>query len=98
MTVVHIEMTLSRPALHGAFPNYAPLTRSQARQPLGALRKFRNRIAHHEPIFAQNLAEDHERILEVAGWISPATRAWIAHHSRVPATLESKEGAANIRF
>ncbi len=92
------EMTLWRPALRGAFPHRAPLTRRQTHRPLNALRTLRNRIAHHEPIFARNLVEDHERILEVAGWISPATRAWIEHHSRVPTVLENAGGAGDIRF
>ncbi len=92
------EMTLWRPALRGAFPHRAPLTRRQAHRPLNALRTLRNRIAHHEPIFGRNLVEDHERILEVAGWISPAIRAWIEHYSRVPAVLESREGAGDVQF
>jgi len=92
------EMTLWRPALRGAFPYRAPLTRRQAHRPLNALRTLRNRIAHHEPIFARNLVEDHEWILEVAGWISPATRAWIEHHSRVPTVLENAGGAGDVRF
>ncbi len=81
------EMTLWRPALRSAFPHRAPLTRRQAHRPLNALRTLRNRIAHHEPIFARSLVEDHEHIVEVAGWISSATQAWIEHHSRVPASV-----------
>ncbi|MCY4591378.1 MAG: hypothetical protein OXE86_12625 [Alphaproteobacteria bacterium] len=92
------EMTLWRPALRGAFPHRAPMTRRQAHRPLNVLRTLRNRIAHHEPIFARNLVADHERILDVAGWISPATRAWIEHHSRVPTVLKHAEGAGDIRF
>ena len=74
------------------------LIRRQAHRPLNALRTLRNRIAHHEPIFLRNLAEDHERILEVAGWISPVTRAWIEHHSRVPVALETARDDSDIRF
>ena len=92
------EMTLWRPALRGAFPHRAALNRRQAHRPLNALRTLRNRIAHHEPIFARNLVEDHERIVEVAGWISPAIRVWIEHHSRVPAVLANAGAAGDIRF
>ena len=77
-------MTLWRPALRRAFPHRMPLTRKQAHRPLNAPRQLRNRIAHHEPIFARPLLEDHQRILEVAGWISPAAQSWIKHHSCVP--------------
>jgi hypothetical protein len=41
---------------------------------LDYLRTFRNRIAHHEPIFGRHLAADYTSILEVAGWICPDTR------------------------
>ena len=49
------EMTLWRPALRRTFPHRSPLTRKQAHRPLNGLRKLRNRIAHHEPIFARDL-------------------------------------------
>ena len=48
-----------------------------------------HRIAHHEPVFARPLREDHDRILEVTGWISPDVRAWIERHSRVPTLLDA---------
>ena len=85
------EMTLWRPALRGAFPHHRPLTRKQVHQPLNALRKLRNRIAHHEPIFARPLLEDHQRILEVSGWISPGVRTWVERHSRVPQLLAASD-------
>lgn len=92
------EMTLWRPALRGAFVHHHTLTRKQVHRPLNALRALRNRIAHHEPIFARDLTTDHERILEVAGWISPATRAWIEHHNRIPAILETARNSEKLRF
>ncbi len=83
------EMTLWRPALRKAFPHCTVLNRKNAHRPLNDLRILRNRIAHHEPIFARDLAADHDRILEVAGWISPAVRVWIERHSRVPVILRA---------
>ena len=81
------EMSLWRPALRGAFAHRTNLNRKQAHGPLNVLRSLRNRIAHHEPIFARDLERDYDRIVEVAEWISPATRTWIEHHSRVPGML-----------
>ena len=92
------EMTLWRPALRGAFPHRGTLTRKQAHGPLNGLRVLRNRIAHHEPIFARDLAADHQRILDVAGWISPETAAWIGHHSRVLDLLALPKDAGKIGF
>ena len=90
------EETLWRPALHLAFPTC--LTRKKAHTPLNHLGIFRNRIAHHEPIFKRHLSRDHERILEVTEWISPETTAWIRHHSRVEELLLSKETDRAIKF
>ncbi|MDE0522004.1 MAG: hypothetical protein OXH79_08635 [Boseongicola sp.] len=92
------EMTLWRAAPRDAFPHRVPLTRRQVHRPLNAFRTLRNRIAHHEPTLARNLVEGHERILKVAGWISPTTRAWIEHHSRVPAALDNAGDAGDVRF
>ena len=88
------EMTLWRPALRRAFAHRVKLNRSQAHRRLNALRILRNRIAHHEPIFTRDLAVDHERILDVAGWISSTTGAWIDHHSAVPGLIEAAPGRA----
>ncbi|WP_168455106.1 Abi family protein [Acetobacter pasteurianus] len=90
------EMILWRPALAKAFP-HARLGRKQAHQQLDYLRTFRNRIAHHEPIFTRHLAADHEAILRVTGWICPLTRDWIASHSRVP-TLLAQPASADLLF
>ena len=92
------EMTLWRPAMRGAFPYRKTLTRRQAHKPLNYLRTLRNRIAHHEPIFARRLREDHQRTLDVTGWISPGTRGWIESHSRVPDLLEVSRDETEVRF
>ena len=92
------EMTLWRPALRLAFPHVTPLTRKAAHAPLDRLRTLRNRIAHHEPIFPRRLADDYQSILEVAGWMSPAVRAWIERHSRLPALLEDPKYGPDMRF
>ena len=92
------EKTLWRPALRGAFPHRATLTRKQAHRPLDYLRTLRNRIAHHEPIFARHLSQDHQHILDVTGWISPRVRTWIEAHSRVPMLLDASNYATDVHF
>lgn len=87
-------MTLWRPALLRTFP-HAQLARAAAHHQLDYLRTFRNRIAHHEPIFGRHLAADHTSILTVTGWINPEVQRWIDHHSRVPGLLtQSRQQAA----
>lgn len=92
------EMTIWRPALRSAFPGCDKLRRKDAHRPLEALRKLRNRIAHHESIFSGALNDNHERILEVTGWISPDVQAWIRHHSRVPEILGKSWENGTTRF
>ena len=92
------EMTLWRPALRRAFPHRSPLTRKQAHRPLNDLRRLRNRIAHHEPIFARGLLADHQRILDVTGWISPSARSWIEGHSRVAMLLDALNYGTDVHF
>jgi hypothetical protein len=44
---------------------------------LESIRRLRNRIAHHEPIFARNLREDFERIFKLVGQRSTLIAAWM---------------------
>ncbi|MGB8843690.1 MAG: hypothetical protein WCC64_21775 [Aliidongia sp.] len=91
------EMTLWRPCLFRAFP-HAKLSRRAAHTPLDYLRTFRNRIAHHEPIFARHLAADFQHILTITDWISPDSREWIAHHSRVEEILKLPTDDPDLKF
>ncbi len=91
------DMTLWRPALHKSFP-HSRRNRADTHRPLDYLRTFRNRIAHHEPIFNRHLQQDYRSILEVAGWICPKTRDWIAHHSRVEELLARDWKTNGIAF
>lgn len=57
---------------------------------LERLRKLRNRIAHHEPIFARDLAADHRLALQTVSWVNPTIAAWLTDISRVPPLLQSR--------
>jgi len=68
--------------LPAAFPGYNRcLTVAQARVSLfndiDEVRKFRNRIAHHEPIFPRNLNLDYERIRRIIAWRRSGTASWL---------------------
>ncbi|SDN24752.1 hypothetical protein [Vreelandella arcis] len=54
---------------------------------LEAIRRLRNRIAHHEPIFNRNLAEDFERISRLIAYRSTITANWMEAHQQVRALL-----------
>ena len=55
------------------FPHYTGL-RIPLHDDLERLRKLRNRIAHHEPIFKRNLAIDHDKICGLIGFTLPLRR------------------------
>lgn len=77
------DATLWRKALYKAFSAQGrPLKRKLVHGRFNALRRFRNRVAHHEPIFTNDLERLHSEVLEAIGWMCPDTAAWTAHHSR----------------
>ncbi len=81
--------TLWVPALHKAFP-YARLKPSQIHSTLDHLRVFRNRIAHHEPIFHRHLASDYNSILKVLRWMCSDTAHWIEQNNSVQTILQRR--------
>jgi hypothetical protein len=56
--------------------------RSAVQGRFNVLRRFRNRVAHHEPIFDRPLAQLHTEIIESISWMCRHTSNWAAHHSR----------------
>lgn len=70
------------------FP-YAPkaTSRDDVHARIEAVRRWRNRIAHHRCIFDKSPMRRHTEALELVGWICPDTRAWVAAESVVPAVL-----------
>lgn len=83
--------------LDSAFPNYAGARKDLHRQH-ESLRKLRNRIAHHEPIFTRNLADDHKTLLVVISAISNEAALWVQSNSRVPQLLEDKDHMLDERI
>jgi len=63
------------------------LTRAQIHDDLEQIRRLRNRIAHHEPIFARALADDFAAILRVIGRRCGRTTEWMSDHESVTQLL-----------
>jgi hypothetical protein len=64
------------------FPFHDPLkpTSSLRREiyaDLEAIRRLRNRIAHHEPIFTRNLVDDFQRMVRLVELRSPLVASWM---------------------
>ena len=65
-----------------AFPGYdrsltVAQTRTKLYNDIVEVRKFRNRIAHHEPIFSRQLSEDRDRIRRIVAWRRPGAALWL---------------------
>ncbi|WP_052583902.1 Abi family protein [Saccharomonospora iraqiensis] len=78
-------------SLYEAFPNWHYKPGTQGRKDfvrrVELLRKFRNRVAHHEPLHRRDLARDHEALIAMAGFLDGDLSRFIADHSRVPDVL-----------
>ena len=81
--------------LRSAFP-FMPLpysvagARSRLYDEMQALRALRNRIAHHEPIFALPLAAQQERIERLVRYRCPETEKWLTCWQFVSAAIAAR--------
>ncbi|HZR55126.1 MAG TPA: hypothetical protein VFB06_37260 [Streptosporangiaceae bacterium] len=79
------------PALHRSFPGYHG-RRERLHDSFDSVRRFRNRIMHHEPVHHRHLAADHQKIYRLLGYIEPLTVTWLMGFDRVPAVLAARPG------
>lgn len=59
---------------------------------LEQIRRLRNRIAHHEPIFGRALVDDLAAIQRVVGLRCPRTAVWMDSHDIVKPLLRNRPG------
>jgi hypothetical protein len=78
-TFAHLPRTLS-----------APAARRLLHEQLTAVRKLRNRVAHHEPIFAYEISAEYRRISKIISWRSPETACWLSSIETVSDLLNDR--------
>jgi hypothetical protein len=65
-------------------------------------RRLRNHIAHHQPIHRRDLVGDHQRIMRLLGYISPAYTQWVQERDRSLEVLATRAdvcaGSLAVRF
>ena len=83
------DATLWRRALYRCFLHGGGKKRSLVHGRFNAIRRFRHRIAHHEPLFHRPVAQLHDELIEAIGWMCADTSTWARHHSRVADILDS---------
>jgi hypothetical protein len=64
--------------------------REQIYNDVSNIRKLRNRIAHHEPIFVRNLESEYDKIIQLIGWRDTQTLDWLNEFEKVTVFLASK--------
>lgn len=99
--VYSYETSLWQPRLVRAFPHLGRVRRKQLHRELNDIRRFRNRLAHHEPIFAAPLEQIRDDVVRVASYIHPDAVTFIEGCSRIDEVLERKQaaiGAGDNRF
>jgi hypothetical protein len=57
---------------------------------LEQLRRLRNRIAHHEPIFKRNLVDDLQKAHDLIALRCPITASWMASNQQAASLISSK--------
>lgn len=75
------DNTLWRSALYKGFAATSGKRRRVVHGRINALRRFRNRVAHHEPIY-DGAQQMHTEALEAIEWMCRDTHAWVAACSR----------------
>jgi len=75
------DNTLWRKCLYRCFRGAQGVKRNMAHGRLNAIRRFRNRVAHHEPIFERS-EQLHREIIEAIQWMCPHTSQWVQAISR----------------
>lgn len=71
-------------------PISVPHTRAKLYDDIEAIRKLRNRIAHHEPIFARDLAADHHRIRNIIVWRRAGAAHWLDGVEKITPLLAAR--------
>lgn len=73
------------------FPNKpASISRQALYEKIDKLRVFRNRIAHHKPIFDRSPKAEYNSLLEIIRWVSEETHWFTTLLSRVDQTINAK--------
>lgn len=86
------DATLWRRALHRAFRSSGrSMRRDLVHSRFNMIRRFRNRVAHHEPIWGKDLLALHGEILEAIDWMCPLTADRTGSLSRVPAVVGTRD-------
>lgn len=75
------------PAVRPHFPHLAGADRRLLEAPVARLHSLRNRVAHHEPLLAEDLPGRYTDLLTVIGAVDPQLRDWVERNNRLTVTI-----------
>jgi len=82
---------LWRTSLNICFPNIDKNTkRLNIQQLVKLINKFRNRVAHHEPILDMNVNDIYSKILDLMSLRCVETAKWVKHYTTLSSVLRSR--------
>lgn len=84
------DRTLWQTNMNRLLPNAVGITRAQLQSLVMGINRFRNRIAHHEPVFALNVSSQYREILNVVEYRSAAASQWLKSHATVNKVMRSR--------
>jgi len=89
------DLRLWNTQLLSVLPNLDParpvaILRQGIYEELEHLRRLRNRIAHHEPIFARKLGDDLDKINTLVEWRCKATALWMMSNQQASAFIAAR--------
>ncbi|MGH1550969.1 hypothetical protein ACRAWB_18040 [Leifsonia poae] len=82
------KQALWEEALHHAFNNRQDVHVSQIARSVSIVGDFRNRIAHHEPVFGLDLRGKRRAMRDILNSVSPTARRWFVEHEPLSAALD----------
>lgn len=75
--------------MQDAFPNLPQsMGRQEVHDRVELIRKWRNRIAHHKPVFDQGPMRKHQEALQLIFWVCSDVADWVTSTSQVTAAID----------
>jgi len=88
LTTKRFERLIWSRGISHNFPGaHFSIKRQDLRDRIESVRRWRNRIAHHQAIFDKDPMRKHQETIELIHWVCGVTGAWVSASSRVPAAL-----------
>ena len=80
----------SRGTSHNFPGAHFSIKRQDLHDRIESVRRWRNRIAHHQAIFDKDPMRKHQETLDLINWVCGTTGAWVSSLSRVPVVLAQR--------